>query len=76
MAVEDEIKQLVIARLQTLPEDVGISIGAEGDFNKNELISHVEQDDDIGKQIVEVEMNFLRAMQNNIFYEPHLGNAA
>ncbi len=76
MQVENDIKELVIARLQTLPPDVAISIGSDGEFNKNELIAHVKEDDEIGKQIIEVEMDFLRALQNNIFYGAHLDNAA
>jgi len=69
MASEQEIKQLVIERLKTLPENIGLSIGSMGDFDKQELISHVEQGDDIGKKIVEVELNFLRGLKEGILYE-------
>jgi len=69
MASEQEIKQLVIERLKTLPENIGLSIGAMGDFDKQELISHVEQGDDIGQKIVEVELSFLRGLKEGILYE-------
>ncbi len=69
MITEQEIKQLVIERLKTLPEDIGMSIGSQGDFNKNEMISHVEKGDDIGQKIVEVEMSFLRGLKEGILYE-------
>lgn len=69
MVSEQEIKQLVVERLKTLPEGTGLSIGSMGDFNKQELISHVEQGDDIGKKIIEVELNFLRGLKNGILYE-------
>jgi hypothetical protein len=69
MANEQEIKQLVIERLKTLPDDTGLSIGSMGDFNKEELIKKVEQGDDIGQKIVEVELNFLRGLKEGILYE-------
>lgn len=69
MVSEQEIKQLVIERLKTLPEDTGMSIGSQGDFSKNEMIAHVEKGDDIGQKIVEVEMNFLRGLKEGILYE-------
>ena len=69
MASEQEIKQLVIERLKTLPENIGLSISSMGDFDKQELISHVEQGDDIGQKIVEVELSFLRGLKEGILYE-------
>lgn len=52
MENENEIKSLVIARLKTLPENTGISIGSMGNFNKTDLIEHVEKGDEIGKKII------------------------
>lgn len=69
MATKQEIKQLVIERLKTLPENTGISIGSKEDFTKKELIAHVEDNDDIGQKIIEVEMNFLRGLKEGILYE-------
>lgn len=68
MLSEQEIKQLVVERLKVLPDNVGLSIGSAGEFNKSALISHVEQGDDIGRKIVEVELNFLRGLKEGILY--------
>lgn len=65
---EKEIIELVIARLQTLPEGWGISIGSEGDFRKEELIQRVQSQDEIGKKMIEIEMSFLRSLKDGIFY--------
>jgi hypothetical protein len=59
---------LVIARLQTLPDGVELSIGSEGDFTKDELINHVRQGDDVGQKIIELEMSFLRSLKSGVFY--------
>ena len=67
--LKNEIKQLVIARLQTLPEGMTISIGSEGDFSKEDLIKHVTAGDPIGQKIAEAEMDFLRSLKTGILYE-------
>ena len=66
---QEEIKALVIARLKTLPVDKSISIGSDGGLTKEELIQHIEQEDQIGQKIVEIEMNFLRMLKEGKFYE-------
>ena len=75
---EKEIQELVIARLRTLPDGKEISIGAEGEFTKEELIEHVRADDAIGKKMIAIEMNFLRALKEGIFfdYDEFADNAA
>jgi hypothetical protein len=69
MVTEQEIKELVIERLKTLPENTGMSIGSRGDFDREEIIAHVERGDDIGKKIIEAELNFLRGLKEGILYE-------
>lgn len=69
MISDQEIRNLVIERLKTLPQQTGISIGSMGDFGKDELIQHVEQNDEIGKKIVEAELNFLRSLKEGLLYD-------
>lgn len=73
--LNQEIKDLVIARLQRLPDDMGISIGSFGDFTKDELIKHVRSSDELGQKIIEVEMTFLKAMKEGIFYGNELASS-
>ena len=63
---EDEIKKIVIARLETLPADKKISIGSSGEFSRDELIDNVMKDTDIGKKMVQVEMEFLTSLKEGI----------
>ncbi len=62
--MNEEIKQLVIARLEVLPEDTGISIGSEGEFTRDELIKRVKRGDAIGQKIMEVELDYLKSLKN------------
>lgn len=66
MVTESEIKQLVIARLDALPSDKKISIGSVGEFTKDELIESVKKGNDVGKKIIEIELEFLRALKIGI----------
>lgn len=76
MAIDDDIRQLVIARLETLPEGTGISVGSVGELSRDELLQHIENGDSIGKIFVEAEMSFLQALKDGILYESHAGHPA
>jgi hypothetical protein len=71
MDTEKDIIALVVARLQNLPSNKEISIGSSGEFTKDELIDHVKKDDEVGKKMVAIEMDFLRSMKEGIFYEQY-----
>ena len=71
MEIEQEIIDLVVARLQNLPSNKDISIGSSGEFTKDQLIEHVKKADDVGKKIIAIEMDFLRSMKDGIFYEQY-----
>lgn len=64
--ITNEIKKIVIARLEVLPENKKISIGNFGEFSKDELIDNVNKNSEIGNKIIEIEMEFLRAMKKGI----------
>ena len=63
------LKELVVARLEVLPSDVRISIGSLGNFTRDELIIHVKKNDEIGRKITEVELEYLKLLKEGIFYE-------
>lgn len=68
-SISEDIKKLVVLRLETLPSDKKISIGSFGDFKKEELITHVKKEDEVGRKMIEIEMEFLRALKEGIV--PH-----
>lgn len=67
--ISEDLKDLVIYRLDTLPSDKKISIGSSGEFSKSELIEHVKRGDDIGQQIADIEITFLRALKDGTLLE-------
>ena len=66
MTTNEEIKKIVIARLETMSPDKKISIGSSGEFTRDEIIERVEKGDEIGKKMIQVEMEFLRALKKGI----------
>lgn len=65
MEYGEEIKTLVKKRLLAMPPDISFSIGEHGDFSRDQLINEVEKGTDIGKDMIEMQVNFIRKM-------PHL----
>ena len=63
MVSEAEIKELVILRLETMPENFKLSIGGAGEFDKHQLIERVKRGDEIGKKIVKIQLNYLRSLK-------------
>jgi len=71
---KEEIRELVIERLKYLPDNIKVSIGNMGSFDKEELIEHIKKDDTIGKKIVEVELHFLMALKEGILSEQRISS--
>lgn len=62
--ISDEIVDLVIARLETIPSNIAISIGHEGNFNISELIERVKAKDEVGKKMIEMQLQYIRSLKN------------
>ena len=71
--MSDIIKQLVEERLKALPVDVAVSIG-DVTYSKDDLVSHVQKDDEIGKQISNIQMNFLQDLAKGSLYGENIDN--
>lgn len=67
--IDAEIKELVVERMKLFPSDKNISIGQDGNFTKDEIISHVKKNDEIGKKIVEIELSYLKTLKKGIFFD-------
>lgn len=62
----EEIRQLVVARLRSFPSGKKLSMGSDGEFTKDELIARVNQDDAIGKKITEIQLSYLRSLKEGL----------
>lgn len=61
--ISEKIKKLVIARIDArMPANLKMSIGASGSLSKEEMIEHVRKGDKEGVQIVNMHLNFIKAV--------------
>jgi len=68
-AISDDIKRLILARLDVLPPDMGIAIGGEGEFTPTQLKQHVQEGDRVGQMYAEMQLAFLRSLKDGSLYE-------
>ncbi len=64
---DKEVRELVIARLRSLSSNKKISIGADGEFTKEDLVERVASGDEIGEKIVEIQLNYLKSLKEGAF---------
>jgi len=63
--INEQIKELVIARIKVkMSPNLRLSVGKEGSFDKEEMIEHVQKGDEVGKRIIDVHVNFMKAQAN------------
>jgi len=66
---DKEIRDIVIARLQSLPSDRKISIGSDGEFTKDELVQNIHNGSDVGNKIIEIQLDYLKSLKEGIFLD-------
>ena len=63
--IDPEIKKLVIWRIDTsVPQNFKLSIGNKGSFDKKELKEHVEKEDEIGLEIINMQLKFIKDLSS------------
>ena len=67
--IPEDIKNLVIERLEATSSEKSFSIGGGESLTRDELIQHVKEGDKIGQKIVEIELTFLRALKDGTLLE-------
>ena len=65
---KEQLKQLVLARLSVMPDGIRLSIGGSNDLTKGELIEYVKSEDEIGKQFMSMELEFLQDLASGAIY--------
>ena len=65
----EDIKELVLARIEVMPSNLKLSIGNFGTFTKDEIKEHIKKGDDAGKQIIQIQLNFIKALSNGKLIE-------
>lgn len=64
-----ELQALVKARVSVLSPETGISVGSSGPIKRDELIKHIEAGDEIGRQFIAMDWQFLQSLKTGEIYE-------
>jgi len=57
-------KELVLARLKTLNTNSKIMLGGDKEYTVKDMIKHIEDNDDFGRKVVEVQIKMLKILTN------------
>jgi len=63
----EEIKKLVLIRLESMPSNIKVSIGSGKDLSREELIEEVKKESELGKLIIKVQLEYLRSMKKGFW---------
>ena len=66
---KEDIKKLVTARIRAASGDLEISVGGPAGITKEELIESVLKEDSLGREVIDVQMQYLRDMAQGKFYQ-------
>lgn len=66
--LSEDAKALVIARLRTVPPHIELVVGEMGAVSPSQLIEHIMNDDKIGLEFVEADLEILRSLKDGILY--------
>ena len=64
----DDFQELVYTRLQSLPKDFIITSGGFGDITREEALSHVKANDEIGQILIDVDRMYFQALKSGELY--------
>ncbi len=65
--IRNELKETIIIRIEALPSNLKLSIGGGNSLTKDEMIEHVKKEDEIGKQIINSHLSFMKAIAKGDF---------
>lgn len=65
----EELKKLTKARVMAMSKNVRISIGSVN-FSQEEILEHVQNEDAIGQEVMELQLDFLKDLASgSLYYE-------
>ena len=63
----EQLKKLVLERISIMPDTLRMSVGSE-ELTKSRIIEHIREGDNVGNQVMEMELQFLRDLASGSIY--------
>lgn len=64
----EQIQKLTLERLKAMPSNTEIAIGSDR-YSKRDLVTHVEKADELGRQIMTIQIEFLQDLASGEIYK-------
>jgi len=71
---QTEYKRLAEARLSIIPEDAVLSVGSCGEFTRDQILKEIEEDSEVGKKMIEIQIKYLQMLKEGILYGNNTDN--
>ena len=65
--LKEQLSKLVLERVNVMPDTLCMSVGSM-ELTKKDVVQHVQDGDEIGKQVMEMELGFLRDLASGAIY--------
>lgn len=66
-ALQEYIKELVIARINALSKELEISVGGES-VSKEEILKSIKEGNELGQEVIAMQLKFLRDIAEGNIY--------
>lgn len=66
--LDDQLRELVIARLSTIPQNLQMAVGSN-QYSIEELIKSVQNGDEVGSQLVVMQVQYLKDLASGEMYK-------
>lgn len=63
----EQLKKLTVERLRVMPDTTEVAVGSDR-YSKTDLMDHVSEGDDLGKQIMVMQLEFLQDLASGAIY--------
>jgi len=68
LELQEDIKKLVLARIMAASDDLRVAIGST-EYTKREMLENVKAGNNVGKEIMDIQMEYLRDMAEGVIYQ-------
>ena len=65
--LREQLKRLVLERINVMPDTLRMAVGST-ELTKTDIVKHVRDEDEIGRQVIEMELSFLRDLASGAVY--------
>ena len=65
--LRERLKRLVLERINVMPDTLRMAVGSM-QLTKTDIVKHIRDEDEIGQQVIEMELDFLRDLASGAVY--------